>query len=373
MNDHRKLENGLWYAELDGRNGAYELGKQSGTYFADVIIDNIAKMKRIYCEICTPEELEQILDTMESSRYLADLKQYAPGLYDEMRGIADGCGASFKDIMMLNYLEEVPNAIGELHPAGCSAVSVTGRQGLPNMIFQNMDFTDAYEGFEAVYKIQLENKAILMYGFVGQFGGIGVNSRGLGNTINVICNCPNNVGFGIPSTALLRLVLEQNSVAEAEELLRTLPCSTAGCYMVTDTESTAVFEVSPNKVVKISAGDDGWLVHTNHAIATDDVVDVPGSFRGSEAIIREDGFTDFKTVERYDMLCKNVAENYATLDVEDARALLTTAPINVQHGLMLGLDLSTLQSMIAVCDGENSCLYVGQGMDPGRKYVKLSF
>lgn len=373
MNDNRKLENGLWYAELDGRNGSYELGRQSGAYFADVIIDNIAKMKKIYCEICTPEELEQILDHLENSRYLDDLRQYAPGLYDEMRGIADGCGATFKDIMMLNYLEEVPNAIGELHPAGCSAVSVTGRQGLPNMIFQNMDFTDAYEGFEAVYKIQLEDKSILMYGFVGQFGGIGVNSRGVGDTINVICNCPNNVGFGVPSTALLRLVLEQDSVEQAEALLRSVPVSTAGCYMVTDTNTTAVFEVSPSKVEKISAGPEGWLVHTNHAIATDDVVDVPGSFRGSEALIREDGFTDFKTVERYDLLCKQVGEKYATLTVDDAIGMLTAAPVNVQHGLMLGLDLSTLQSMVAVCDGENSCLYVAQGMESDRKYVKLSF
>lgn len=374
MKEYCHLENGIWYAELDGTKGPYALGLASGKAFEGLILKNIEHMKEVYCQACTEEQLEKILDDMYHGKYINDLKIYAPHLYEEMCGIADGCGADLKDIMMLNYLEEVPNAIDECYAgAGCSAASVIKRDGLPNMIFQNMDFTDAYAGYEAVYKIKLKEKSILMYGFVGQFGGIGVNSKGLGNTINVICNCPNNAGSGVPSTAILRLILEKDTVEEAENLLHTIPRSTAGCYMVTDCEKTAVFEASANHVEKITPEGKKFLVHTNHALKTRDVIDVPGSFIGKEALVLDTGFTEFKTVERQKVLTALVDRDCETLTAEDAMLYLTSDPLNVQHGLMFSLDLSTLQSMIAICDKDKAGIYVAKGMDSERKFIYLTF
>ena len=369
MQKYQRLENGLLYVELDGRQGYYELGRQNGEVFKELIAENISKMRRLYCENCTPEQLDQILADIRGSRYIADLQKYVPGLYDEIRGIADGSGASFEDIMMLNYLEEVPNAL----PSGkCTATSLTGRANLPNMIFQNMDFTDAYHGFEAVYKIRFADKSILMYGFVGQFGGIGLNSKGLGDTINVICNSPSNKGFGLPSTAILRMILEQDTIEDCEKLLKSVPASTAGCYMITDSKSTVVFEVSANNIERIDPDERGFLVHTNHAIKTKDVCDVPGSFRGAEPIYDENGKTDFQTFERYALMTELMSKEYQTFDAKDAMRILCTPPVNAK-GLMCGLELLTLQSMIAVCDPKDPHMFVSQGNDVNRKFAELHF
>jgi hypothetical protein len=143
--------------------------------------------------------------------------------------------------------------------------------------------------------------------------------------------------------------------------------------MVTDCEKTAVFEASANHVEKITPEGKKFLVHTNHALKTRDVIDVPGSFIGKEALVLDTGFTEFKTVERQKVLTALMDRDCETLTAEDAMLYLTSDPLNVQHSLMFSLDLSTLQSMIAICDKDKAGIYVAKGMDSERKFIYLTF
>jgi hypothetical protein len=49
MKEYCHLENGIWYAELDGTKGPYALGLASGKAFEGLILKNIEHMKEVYC------------------------------------------------------------------------------------------------------------------------------------------------------------------------------------------------------------------------------------------------------------------------------------------------------------------------------------
>jgi len=377
-NQYTVLENGIYYAELDGTKGYYEIGWQNGRIFSDLIKQNVSLMRKIYGETIGQERLEVILEKMLNSQYTADLKEHMPSLYDEMRGIADGSGISLKEAFMLNYLEEVPNAVivesaGEMGPAvgKCTAAAVVNRRDKSNLLFQNMDFTDAYEGFQVLYKINFSDKSLFVYGFVGQFGGIGVNSRGLGVTINVIVNVASNTGKGIPSTAVTRMLLEQDSVEDCAGLMERIPISTGGSYTVADPKTAVCFEASANKIVRIDPTDRQYIIRTNHAVRTDDLIDVPGEFNGMEPVCDEKGRSVVLTCERYALAERMVKSMYAELGVEEAIEILSTEPILLHLEEEFGL--STLQSVINQCSEEEPALYVAKGREAGRKYVRLEF
>lgn len=378
MSEYNVLENGIYYAELDGTKGYYEIGRQNGRIFSDLIRQNVRVMRKIYGGTIGQEKLEEVLEKMLNSQYTADLKEHMPFLYDEMSGIADGSGISLKEAFMLNYLEEVPNAVlaesaGEAVPAGgkCTAAVVINRRDKSNLLFQNMDFTDVYEGFQVLYKINFSDKSLFVYGFVGQFGGIGVNSKGLGVTINVIVNISSNTGQGIPSTAITRVLLEQDSVKDCAGLMEHIPISTGGSYTVADPKTAVCFEASANKIVRIDPADHRYIIHTNHAVKTDDLIDVPGAFNGIEPICDEKGRSVFLTCERYALAERVVKSMYASLDVEEAVGILSTEPILLHLEEEFGL--STLQSVINQCSEEEPAIYVAKGREAGRKYVRLGF
>lgn len=373
MAGYKVLDNGIYFAEIDGTKGYFEIGRQNGEIFSDLIKDNVKVMRSIYGEAVGQERLDEILEEMLKSRYIDDLREFMPGLYDEMRGIAEGSGITLKESFMLNYLEEVPNAVIGEASGKCTAASVINRKTLPNMLFQNMDFTDAYEGFQVVYKINYDDKSVLMYGFVGQFGGIGVNSKGVGVTINVVGNITANEGKGIPSTAVTRGILEQDSIEGCTELLNKLPISTGGSYCVTDPKSAVCYEASANHVEIITAKDDKYVIHSNHAIQSPDLVDVPGQFDGMKAIPGKDGNSIFMTCERYELAEKLVKENYETLDPQKAMEILATRPILLHCNLGAGIESNTLQSVINICSDTEPGIYVAKGRKEDREYVYLAF
>lgn len=373
MSGYKILDNGIYFAELDGTKGYFEIGRQSGELFADLIKENVSVMRNIYGETIGQQRLDEILEEMLQSKYIDDLKTYMPGLYDEMRGIAEGSGITLKEAFMLNYLEEVPNAVIGEASGKCTAASVINRKDLPNMLFQNMDFTDAYEGFQVVYRINYTDKSVLMYGFVGQFGGIGVNSKGVGVTINVIMNVAANKGKGIPSTAITRGILEQDDIQGCVELFDRLPISTGGSYCVTDPQRAVCFEASANHVEMIKAKGEQYVIHSNHAVQSSDLVDVPGEFKGLEPILDQNGNSSVMTCERYDLAEKLVSENYETLDVEKAKEILATRPILLHCDLGAGLESNTLQSVINICSEKEPGLYVAKGRKEDREYTYLGF
>jgi len=374
MNTYQVLENGIYYAELDGTKSGYELGRQNGGIFKDLIQENLKILKSNYALWVGGEEtLNEIMRKISTeSQYLSDLEQYMPELYDELRGIADGSGITIEDAVILNYLDETGLAVMNFSKENseassvnsednerCTAGALFGRNDLPNMLFQNMDFSDAYNGYQALYRIHYDDKDILLYGFVGQFGGIGVNSNGVGVTVNIIGDGNGNDGFGIPSTATTRGILQLNSVDEAVEWLRTLPISSAHSLIITDPEKAIGIEATANSIFEMTPQNEKYVVHSNHCLQTPDRFEIPG--------INDE---DSNTVVRLNLVLNMLEGKEDLTDVDDINKILSTEPVLaiIQEG-----QGGTVQSVIGVCDAIAPHLYVAKASEKERQFVKVDF
>jgi isopenicillin-N N-acyltransferase-like protein len=374
MNTYQVLKNGIYYAELDGTQGGYELGKQNGEIFKELIKENLQILKTNYASWIGGEEtLNEILNKISTeSRYLSDLKQFMPELHDELRGIADGSGITMEDAVILNYLDETILAVSHYSEENSEASSVKseegerctsgalfGRNDIPNMTFQNMDFSDAYNGYQALYRIHYDDKDILLYGFVGQFGGVGINSNGVGVTVNIIGDGMGNNGFGIPSTATTRGILQLNSVDEAVEWLKTLPISSAHSLIIADPKKAIGIEATANNIFEMTPQDEKYVVHSNHCLQT------PDKLEGSEINDEESN-----TVVRLNIVLSMLEGKEDLAGVDDIIEILSTEPV---LDIIQDSQGGTVQSVISVCDANAPHLYVAKASDKNRQFVKVDF
>lgn len=116
---------------------------------------------------------------------------------------------------------------------------------------------------------------IHMIAEAGIIGKIGLNSSGVGVTLNAIKAA--GVSFDkIPCHLALRLVLDSTSRAEAIEKLEKIGVASACHILVADKTGGTGLECSPNDISQLKEGDEregrqGVVTHTNHFI-----IDHPG-------------------------------------------------------------------------------------------------
>lgn len=80
-----------------------------------------------------------LADFYKKTNFDATIKQWTPDLYEEVRGIADGAGQPFNDVMAFNLVDEYWVYLDDLRNHHCSGMGVPAREGQPAYIAQNMD------------------------------------------------------------------------------------------------------------------------------------------------------------------------------------------------------------------------------------------
>ena len=180
----------------------------------------------------------------------ATLKAYAPNLWEELHGLADGLEVSLE-----RTVAEFSNGRLRYPARGCSAVMTGGLYG------RNYDFsTKKYDRILAAIRPDGVNASI---GFSDRFTGRddGMNEHGLCIGLHYV-----NERIwqpGLVCTLIVRIVLDQCATTrEAVELLRRLPHGLCFNYSLIDASGdAAVVEASP-KGVSVREGRE--LACTNH-------------------------------------------------------------------------------------------------------------
>lgn len=85
-----------------------------------------------------------IAEFMRRTDFVTAARQWTPGLLDEVRGVADGSGAAFNDIFVLQLWDEFwPNA-KPICRDRCSALGI--RSSSASYVAQNMDMIGWLDG-----------------------------------------------------------------------------------------------------------------------------------------------------------------------------------------------------------------------------------
>ncbi len=189
------------------------------------------------------------------------LDKFIPQIYrEEMRGVADGAGVSYNDILLINTYDDL------LYLLGCSSIAVTKND--KNQIFfhtRNLDYPiDILAGKSVIFHYL--DKKFISVGFPGYIGALSAtNYKGISISSHTSIVSHNEIG--IPTGILYRKIIEEaQNIADVELILNSNKRTIGNNLLVSSLSENKVanFEITASDIVKIS--------NKTHAIATNHFV-----------------------------------------------------------------------------------------------------
>lgn len=300
-----------------------QIGHAHGSGAKAQVLGSIAFYTTLFQQRC---DLDWAAVTREAEKYVARLSVTCPRYLDEIRGIADGAGVSFLDILALNVRTEIifgifteaeaarakgpakavngvngSNGVNGHHAEddfpsdGCTSLAFTSPStagGPPSSSFlaQNWDWQPAQAPNLIVIHISQPNSTdnnttetddipdIAMVTEAGIIGKIGLNSAGVGCCLNAI-RARGLDSSRLPVHFALRTILESRSRADALATLRKLGGVAGSAHiLVADPTGSVGLEFAGGKerIGEIGPNARGRVVHTNHLVLEHPGVEEPG-------------------------------------------------------------------------------------------------
>ena len=261
--------------EVSFHGSGYARGLQHGQQLKKEIGEIVAKWKKSV-ESQLEKPADQVVKEFFAYAHFDDaIKKWTPDLYEEVRGIADGSGQAFNDIMVHNLLDEFwvwQDARDKHH---CSGMGVPARDGNPGYIAQNMDLEGYTDGYQVLMRLAKNKKTPeqLILTYPGLIALNGLNEAGIGACMNTLMQLKANA-TGLPVAFVVRHILSSTDKDEILRFIQSVPHASGQNYIIGIKGEVYDFEASCNKVVRFDPKNaNGTVYHTNHPIANDDLKD----------------------------------------------------------------------------------------------------
>ncbi|NDL59417.1 peptidase C45 [Phytoactinopolyspora sp. XMNu-373] len=213
----------------------------------------------------TPEQVQDA-----GKRALEELGAWAPGLAEEVRGLASGAGLDTWQIAALNARTEILAAARAAGPTECSTVVVLPGDGAAPRTIQTWDWNETLREVPVVWVYEPEPGHVVR-GFTefGVLGKIGVNSAGLGVHFNILWHASDHPVVGVPVHAVARRILDEaGEVEHALDIAKSARLSASSIVTVVTYRDgradVAGLELSPAGVGVTPPDSGGFYAHTNH-------------------------------------------------------------------------------------------------------------
>ncbi|MCC7354370.1 MAG: hypothetical protein IT330_11495 [Anaerolineae bacterium] len=241
----------------------YEVGYQHGQTFAP----QVRRCYDVYCHFPgTPAaEIDLLLDETEAAH-----RPHFPNLLAEIRGIADGAGMPYHDVLLLNFYADI---VGERAPH-CSNIGVAASPDGP-LIAKTVDLKESEREFLFVQKVvPQEGQPYVHYVSMGTiWTEAGVTAAGLGHVCSGLVGRARVAG-GVSVMALINMAFLSpcETVTQALGLLSQYEVAKWGATLLLadDAGDLALIEMLPgSKAIRRTQNQDDLLLHTNHAICAE--------------------------------------------------------------------------------------------------------
>lgn len=249
------------YMEVSGT--PYECGLAMGKRFGRLVKEGIKRRQDWF------DQLNSFASKNKAKRrqpFLDAGKKYFPEVLEELRGLADGSGSSFEDLMTLNLkaeLEAMMKQAGDV--PGCSTLALNHQGNM--LLAHNEDGHDAYKDLMFLAKIAVTGKpAFLGLCYPGIIAGNGpcITEAGLVLTTNYIAGT--RWRPGIPRYFLDRSVLNAWTLKQALQIACHPDRAFAFHFNIASIRDQKIMSVETcldnKKVYEV----EGLYVHTNHLV-----------------------------------------------------------------------------------------------------------
>ncbi len=247
--------------EIILRGNSYQRGLQHGSMLRsqvnDFLNDNKARINSI-----RHVPLEDAIVKDQVQRHVAIIEEQLPEIAEELKGLAEGAGITYEDAVLLQIRVEL---IGfneqNILEGDCSTIGVQ-KSSKEVVTGQTIDLPGNMTHLGCVFRIIPENESspgILMYGFVGLLGYLGMNTHGLSININMVMS--DGWQPGVSPYLLVRHLLGLSSIEECISELKRIKISSSRSFLIGDGKKLINVECTPTEF-RILEGP--LLFHTNH-------------------------------------------------------------------------------------------------------------
>lgn len=244
-----------------GRHG--DVGFQVGADRAAQVGHMVETYRRLFHEAGEQLGLSSWADAVRIARHhLSPIQSGLPRYVDEMRGMAEGAGVDFDDILVLNTMEAITS---DRLALGCTSLAASPEATAEGTVLvgHNEDWYPA--DLEDVYLVRAEVEGeppFLAISYGGLLPNIGFNAAGIAQCCDSVY--PTDVRHGIPRILVSRAVLAAGTIDQA--MAAALHPNRAAGYnhlLVSARGEILNLEVSATTFEAI-APESGIAVHTNH-------------------------------------------------------------------------------------------------------------
>lgn len=225
---------------------ARDRGTQHGTQLKERIKQSITFYRKVFGQ--------NEADIFEQAAHFRDVIREFNGEYaTEIEAIAQAAEVDQLWIYALNARSEILTMfINE-----CTAVYSADQK----ILAQTWDWAEELEKLAVVMRITTDHNEILMMTEPGIIGKIGMNSHGIGVTLNFLHR--DGRLPGLPIHIILRAVLDQSSIEDAYSLVKRIQGGQAGNLIIADkTGKYTDFELAGDRYFAIN--NQRNMFHTNH-------------------------------------------------------------------------------------------------------------
>jgi len=220
------------------------------------------------------------------TNYLNAIEKFAPGLLEEVRGIAEGSGQAFEDILGLQLMDEewifgLRRKLAK-PTTKCTGFGVPDQANGVSYAGQNMDVSSWVEGSQVLLRVMPTETSpeALIFSIAGIIGLNGLNASGLGISCNTLAQLNYSID-GLPVAFVVRAILEKKSIDEAEQFLRTIIHASGQNYILSIAGDMRCFECGGTGVVRYAPDKyQGRVFHTNHPFVNKDESEIAELTRG---------------------------------------------------------------------------------------------
>jgi len=206
------------------------------------------------------------------------IKEYAPDIYQEIEGIAEGAEMDLDKALYMNCFDEeyVFQSLPQLRagtagapppgalPAGCTSFAAFGQATADGKVYigQNYDYSSVYLE-PVVFRIEQcgDEPEQLIFSHMGVVGVNGVNAAGLAIVENTLA--PTDLRIGVPFPVVMRKALQQPRLSDLVGAIITAPRLSGHNYVIGSPYAAVHLETSATKY-HFNYLQDGVFGHANH-------------------------------------------------------------------------------------------------------------
>ncbi|KAF3386728.1 Acyl-coenzyme A:6-aminopenicillanic-acid-acyltransferase 40 kDa form [Penicillium rolfsii] len=239
-----------------------QIGKVHGMEAQEMIGRSISFYQKMFLHTCKLD-WNTVRDTAKEWR--SEIEGKWPRYYDEMRGISDGAGVPFTDVLALNIRTEI--AFGMFND-GCT--SLYWKTMNNSFLAQNWDGMEEQKQNLIILDITRDDAPrIKMITEAGIIGKIGLNNLGVGVCLNAI-KVPGCDSSRLPVHLALRAVLDSTSADDAVQRLQDGGIAASAHILIADKEKAIGLESTSETINLLGMDSQSRVFHANHLLLPHD-------------------------------------------------------------------------------------------------------